>query len=233
MFSIGNITPLLKIKYPNCFGSTQPYDCNKSAQKQDTNVEICGIIGGMLVLGLLADWIGRKWGSRLTSLIMVIGGIILSCATGDAQTFLVVFLIGLFVFGFGVGGEYPLASSSAAERAEGNPEMRKRRGETVVLTFTQQGWGNWANTLVIIILLAMQGATSANPDPSQAAWTARGQFIIGTFIVLCVTIYRWGWLEESKVWAAERKGVDRELEIEGVSSLYLSMHQPWRVALTY
>lgn len=38
-------------------------------------------------------------------------------------------------------GEYPLASSSAAEKAEGDPKLRKRRGETVVLAFSQQGWG--------------------------------------------------------------------------------------------
>jgi len=43
----------------------------------------------------------------------------------------------------GVGGEYPLASSSAAERAEADPELRQRRGEMVVLTFSQQGWGEW------------------------------------------------------------------------------------------
>jgi hypothetical protein len=41
----------------------------------------------------------------------------------------------------GVGGEYPLASSSAAERAEADPALRERRGEVVVLTFSQQGWG--------------------------------------------------------------------------------------------
>lgn len=37
--------------------------------------------------------------------------------------------------------------------------MRRRRGETVVLTFSQQGWGNLSNTLCILLLLAMQGAT--------------------------------------------------------------------------
>ena len=94
------------------------------------------------------------------------------------------------VYGIGVGGEYPLASSSAAERAEGNPEMRKRRGETVVLTFSQQGWGNFANTLVIVILLAIQGATGSNPTRNQAAVTWHTQYAIGTFICLLVMIYR-------------------------------------------
>ena len=119
VFSIGNILPLLAISYPNCFGKAEPSDCNTSAKAQDSNVEICGIIGGMLVLGFMADWIGRKWGSRTTMMIMLIGGIMLSSAAGSASAFLTVFLVGLFIFGFGVGGEYPMASSSAAERAEG------------------------------------------------------------------------------------------------------------------
>lgn len=34
-----------------------------------------------------------------------------------------------------------MAASSAAERAEGSKQMRRRRGETVLLTFSQQGWG--------------------------------------------------------------------------------------------
>jgi MFS family permease len=123
------------------------------------------------------------------------------------------------VYGIGVGGEYPLASASAAERAEGNPEMRKRRGETVVLTFSQQGWGNLANTLVIVILLAMQGATGA-VSTTQASVTWHVQYAIGTFICLVVMIYRWVYLEESKVWSAERKDIDRELVFEGVSQCY-------------
>ena len=35
-------------------------------------------------------------------------------------------------------GEYPLASSSASERAESNKALRFRRGEMVVCTFTMQ-----------------------------------------------------------------------------------------------
>jgi hypothetical protein len=35
-------------------------------------------------------------------------------------------------------GEYPLASSSASERAEANKALRFRRGEMVVCTFTMQ-----------------------------------------------------------------------------------------------
>jgi len=43
------------------------------------------------------------------------------------------------VFGIGVGGEYPIASTSASERAEADVNLQHRRGETVMLTFSMQG----------------------------------------------------------------------------------------------
>jgi len=41
-------------------------------------------------------------------------------------------------YGFGVGGEYPMASASAAERSQEEPNLRSKRGQQVVLTFSQQ-----------------------------------------------------------------------------------------------
>lgn len=43
------------------------------------------------------------------------------------------------VFGVGVGGEYPIASTSASERAEADEALHDKRGETVMLTFSMQG----------------------------------------------------------------------------------------------
>ena len=42
------------------------------------------------------------------------------------------------IFGYGVGGEYPIASSSAAERAEADRQLQFKRGETVILVFAMQ-----------------------------------------------------------------------------------------------
>ena len=42
------------------------------------------------------------------------------------------------IFGYGVGGEYPIASSSAAERAEADKQLQFKRGETVILVFAMQ-----------------------------------------------------------------------------------------------
>lgn len=215
IFAIGNITPLLAIQYPTCFGDEQPWTCSQKTVSSVQYVEICGIIAGMLAFGYLADIIGRKWGSRVVMSLMFVGACLLTGAYGStSQQFLSVFCFSLFFYGAGVGGEYPLASASAAERAEGSRESRKRRGGTVVLTFSQQGWGNFANTLVILILLAMQGATTVVTE-SQAQLTWRVQFGVGAFICFLVSLYRWIYLEESAVWQAEHAEVAMELEAHG------------------
>lgn len=43
---------------------------------------MAGIILGMLLMGFIADQIGRKWGSVLTSAFMFIGGILLTASSG-------------------------------------------------------------------------------------------------------------------------------------------------------
>ena len=46
IFSIGNITPLLKIDYPNCIGKEEPTNCNTNVVDELETIEIVGIIGG-------------------------------------------------------------------------------------------------------------------------------------------------------------------------------------------
>ena len=141
-------------------------------------LQVSGIIVGMLLMGYIADQIGRKWGSALTAAFMFIGGIMLTASNGvTIQGWAIMFAVSQFIFGcartlpdlhvgmqdsaslcllrghrflcrsslfvplcprYGVGGEYPLASSSAAERAEANKALRFRRGEMVVCTFSMQ-----------------------------------------------------------------------------------------------
>ncbi len=42
------------------------------------------------------------------------------------------------LFGFGCGGEFPVAAASAAERAESTDELKGLRGQTTVLVFSMQ-----------------------------------------------------------------------------------------------
>ena len=43
-----------------------------------------------------------------------------------------------FRYGFGVGGEYPMASTSAAERSATTLELRHLRAQQVILVFSNQ-----------------------------------------------------------------------------------------------
>ena len=71
-------------------------------------LQVSGIIIGMLLMGYIADQIGRKWGSVLTSTFMFIGGILLTCSTGPTiQGWAIMFAVSQFIFGYGVGGEKP------------------------------------------------------------------------------------------------------------------------------
>lgn len=62
-------------------------------------------------------------------------GILMAASSGsDAGDIFAMFTACQFLFGVGVGGEYPVASTSANERAENTKHLQKRRGETVVVS---------------------------------------------------------------------------------------------------
>ena len=104
--------------------------------------QVIGIILGMGLMGYVGDMIGRKWGSVTTACVMFVGGILLTCLDGVNENGLaIMYIVAQFVFGFGVGGEYPMAAGSAAERAEaGGKAKASKRGREVLLTFSMQVW---------------------------------------------------------------------------------------------
>jgi fucose permease len=68
------------------------------------DVEVAGIIIGMIFFATIANELGRKVGSRGTVTIMLIGSIILCSAYGyDATTMFIMLDVGLGIFAFGVG----------------------------------------------------------------------------------------------------------------------------------
>ncbi|KAK9906884.1 hypothetical protein WJX75_009747 [Coccomyxa subellipsoidea] len=204
IFSIGNITPIFQETYKDCY--KQHKTCSAGLINAETYVQVSGIIVGMLLMGFIADQIGRKWGSTLTAAFMFVGGIMLTASNGTTiQGWAIMFAVSQFIFGYGVGGEYPLASSSAAERAEANKALRFRRGEMVVCTFSMQGWGNLVNTAILCLLLAAFGQTGTkyNHYALDAVW--RISFGVGLVPVTAMLIYRLFFLQESKVWKRQNK----------------------------
>jgi MFS family permease len=219
IFSIGNITPIFQETYKDCWKSHKT--CSASLINAETYIQVAGIILGMLLMGFIADQIGRKWGSVLTATFMFIGGILLTASNGTTiQGWAIMFAVSQFVFGYGVGGEYPLASSSASERAEANKALRFRRGEMVVCTFTMQGWGNLVNTAVLCILLAAFGQTGNkyNHKSLDAVW--RISFGVGLIPVTGMLFYRLFFLQESKVWKRQNKPAAVALREQSVLYYY-------------
>jgi len=63
--------------------------------------------------------------------------------------------------------------------------------------------GNFGNTLAILLLLAVQGATGASVSSTAAEVTWRVQFGVGTVICAVATAYRWLYLQVSAAGAQQ------------------------------
>jgi MFS family permease len=217
VFAIGNLqNTVFAAEYPTCIYSTAGLTavpagdvCDLSVNNALTYTSVAGIIAGMLVLGFFADRIGRRIGSILTASGMFVGSILILASSGPTlEGQFIMFNVAQSVFGFGVGGEYPIASASAAERAEAQATLLEHRGQTIVLTFSMQGWGNVINTTVILALLGITGSTAPTasglfPDQLQIVW--RVSYAIGVLPVMFMLFYRVLYLKESVVWKAKRK----------------------------
>ena len=62
------------------------------------------------------------------------------------------------VYGVGVGGEYPMTATSGMENAVGSgkistKEDRLHRGRKVTSAFLMQGWGQFFNQALLLVLL--------------------------------------------------------------------------------
>eukprot|EP00898_Chlorokybus_atmophyticus_P004917 jgi/Chlat1/5426/Chrsp35S05231 len=208
IFAVGNLTNIWKSEYPECWVTHAV--CRKNLSDVIQYSQIAGIIVGMLIISFFADRLGRKLGSVLTASIMLVGAGLMTGAAGRSTSGLfIMFLVAQIWFGFGVGGEYPIASSSAAERAEADSRLVQRRGETVVCVFSMQGWGNFVNTLNVVWLLAAFGENGApyNPGHLNAVW--RISLGLGIFPIIFMLGWRIFVLKESAVWKAKRQSLEK------------------------
>lgn len=101
-----------------------------------------------------------KFGLVQDAVVMLIGVILLTSVWGSTlQGWVIGYTISLFIYGIGVGGEYPLTSTRALESGPNGPsgtrDDRLHRGRNVVLAFLMQGWGQVANQVVLLILMVI------------------------------------------------------------------------------
>lgn len=221
LFSMGILTPLWQTLFPECYNDSDV--CSHVTHSMSYYV-VLGVISGMIGIGYLGNIIGRRAGSITTAWLMGGGswGMTLLTVWGgpnalgniDAQIRLFrIFRCLLFIFGIGVGGEYPLAASSASEKAMA--EMQKRansnlnddnvqqvaRGRQVQLVFTMQGAGILLNSLVLMFLLGLLG-DDGNTEHLLLIWQI--SYSIGAFILLIVVVTRILLLQESEIWKHEK-----------------------------
>jgi len=197
LFSIGNIKPLLAAAFPACWGKSKTI-CNNTWTQSVEYLEICGIIVGQILVGFIGDGIGRRWGLIQDALIMFGGLVMLTAAWGTTQNgWVICYALSLFVYGIGVGGEYPMTATSGMENAVGSGRVSSRedrlhRGRKVTSAFLMQGWGQFLNQglLIILLLIFHHGSGSAPYSTVAAQWTYRVSFAIPAVGTLWLVYYR-------------------------------------------
>ena len=182
--------------------------------------EFAGIMAGMLAFGTIADRIGRQKAGTLTALLMIVGiGGMTFFDSDNIRTLFLVFAIFFATFGLGVGGEYPLTATQAAEYHGESKEnallddqeqrhqpilmetaKTARRGETIALVFAMQGIGAVVGSIFLLSLIYFSNQTKAHcdlassnsrgTDPNALEGIWRSFYFIGLIFVCMLFIYR-------------------------------------------
>ncbi|KIR57991.1 Pi-transporter A-1 [Cryptococcus bacillisporus CA1873] len=193
LFSIGNLSALYKAVWPHCWKTHEVCSANWIAAVD--YLQIIGIIVGQILVGIEGDWIGRKFGLVQDALIMTLGLVMLTSSWGTSlEGWVICYGFSQFFYGIGVGGEYPMTSTTAMESksvAGSQKNDKLHRGRNVVLTFLMQGWGQLFNQAILIILLLIFHH-SGNPPYStvSAQWTYRVSFGIMAVMTLWLAYFR-------------------------------------------
>ncbi|PHH88038.1 hypothetical protein CDD83_8076 [Cordyceps sp. RAO-2017] len=182
LFSIGNLESLFKQAWPTCWGENRTV-CTDHWVASVAYLEIIGIMVGQAAVGVIGDWIGRRWGLIQDAVIMLVGLLMLTASWGlTLEGWVICYAWSLFFYGLGVGGEYPITATSSLEGAStagrlSTREDRLHRGRRVTTAFLMQGWGQFVNQVILIVLLLIfnkgEGSLpTANSKPTGEAVTA-------------------------------------------------------------
>ncbi|RFU30048.1 hypothetical protein B7463_g6276, partial [Scytalidium lignicola] len=196
LFSIGNLTPLFSAGWKACWGTFK--ECDKNWVSAVQYLEVIGIIVGQIMVGLLGDGIGRRWGLIQDALIMFLGLVMLTASWGTTLNgWVICYAWSLFFYGIGVGGEYPMTATAAMENAVGSGKISTRedrlhRGRKVTSAFLMQGWGQFFNQVILILsLLIFNGGGNPPYSKSSIQYTYRVSFAIPAVGTLWLVYYRW------------------------------------------
>eukprot|EP00121_Abeoforma_whisleri_P017070 Awhi_evm1s15648 len=208
----GNNAQTVVDGYCNSDG-TYPSDtiCDEGVLDSISYTEFAGIMLGMVVISLIADKLGRRIGSITTASIMLCGAVFMTFSIPffGLNIMFIWFTTAFFVYGFGIGGEYPVSGSSAAERSQ-QSSPSSERGKDVALTFSLQGMGAVVGSLVVTLALVFTSQSApdcSNSSNNEAGYDQKRLEIVwrvvygfGSIMALMVLLYRFFFLKESEVW---------------------------------
>ncbi|KAK1970860.1 MFS general substrate transporter [Colletotrichum eremochloae] len=197
LFSIGNLEPLFAAVWPECWGKSHTV-CTQNWVASVTYLEIVGIMIGQAAIGVIGDWIGRRYGLIQDAAIMFVGLLLLTGSwAASLQGWVIFYAWSLFFYGFGVGGEYPITATSSMENAVAAGRMSTRedrlhRGRKVTMAFLMQGWGQFVNQVVLIVLLVIfnRGYGDGPYSVTAAQYTFRISFALPAIGTLWLVYYR-------------------------------------------
>ncbi|KAL7790802.1 major facilitator superfamily domain-containing protein [Trichoderma ceciliae] len=165
------------------FKKEYPAQYTSAVSTRVSNSLLVGAILGQATIGLTCDYLGRKTAIVITTLLIVFGGVLATAAHGvtiDGMFWMLTVARG--VVGFGVGGEYPAASTSSSEAA--NERVLSKRGPIFILitNLPLSAGGPLAVSVFLIVLSA------AGEKHLSTVW--RVCFGIGIILPLSVFYFR-------------------------------------------
>ncbi|CAH0020165.1 unnamed protein product [Clonostachys rhizophaga] len=170
-----------------------------------------GMMAGQLIFGFLGDTLGRHavYGNELILTIFGTLMCILLPWRGLVPDGIVAWMaVWRVVTGFGVGGDYPLSSSLAAEKSSD-----RSRAKMVIFTFYFRGLGDTIVSALFLVLLA-GFKDHIEADVNQLDWVWR--ILMGIGIVPCIlTVYARLVMEETKPY---KKYVQRDNGEQNIAS---------------
>ena len=166
---------------------------------------------------------------------MFIGTILLTSMWGVTLSgWSIMYGISLFFFSIGVGGEYPMTSSTAMEGIHGATTSRNdrlHRGRSVALAFLMQGWGQLGNQLVLIVVMLVFNH-SINPGYGKTAAQATFRISFG-FAAICLLFFLYLRIYKLKGVDDHLKASRKKGQVTGydITSLKLVMNHYWHRVL--
>ncbi|KAN0132904.1 inorganic phosphate transporter [Lactarius tabidus] len=168
VFAINLASVMLGYVYGHTTGSSGR---SQLSINQDFGIKVAAPIGnliGQLLFGWLADILGRKRMYGIELMIIITATLIQALAgSGPAVNIIGVIAFWRFIMGIGVGGDYPLSAVITSEFAS-----KRIRGRLMTAVFTAQGWGNFAASVVALIVVGAykDSIVAGNTDRVDYCW---------------------------------------------------------------